>query len=154
MLSRPRTPEGPPQASGAGGTGAYSLMSRYHYPYIDAEEACYRALWSLALHDGDLRERLVAAATYFVISWQDWPPDMWEMLQELRTSLTQANVPVGRLPATVQEMSDEEVRRWAGRILELSITLFVVASDARSQAGLAPLPGALEEFLQERKHGD
>ena len=129
-------------------------MGRHDYPYIAAEEACYRALWSLALDDGDLRARLVAAATYLVISWQEWPPEMWEMLQELRTSLMQADVPVGRLPATVQAMSDEEVRRWAGRILELSITLFVVASDARSQAGLAPLPGALEEFLHELKHGD
>jgi len=128
-------------------------MGRHDYPYLAAEEACYRALWSLALHDGDLRDRLVAAATYVVISWQDWPPEMWEMLRELRASLTQADVPVGRLPATVQAMSDEEVRRWAGRILELSITLFVVASDARSQAGLVPLPGALEEFLEDLKHG-
>jgi hypothetical protein len=129
-------------------------MSRYAYPFITAEEACYRALWSLALTDGDLRERLVAAAPDVVISWQDWPPEMWEMLQELRTNLMRAQVPVSRLPATVQAMSDEEVRRWAGRILELSITLFVVASDARSQAGLAPLPGALEEFLHELKHED
>src|SRR5712692_5668056 len=129
-------------------------MPRHNYPYIAAEEACYRALWSLALNDGDLRERLVAAATYLVISWQEWPPEMWEMLRELRTNLMRANVPVGRLPTTVQAMSDEEVRRWAARILELSITLFVVASDARSQAGLAPLPGAMEEFLHELKHGD
>jgi hypothetical protein len=128
-------------------------MGRQDYPYIAAEEACYRALWSLALEDGDLRERLVAAATYLIISWQEWPPEMGEMLQELRTNLTRANVPVGKLPATVQAMTDAEVRRWAGRILELSITLFVVASDARSQAGLVALPGALEEFLHDLKHG-
>src|SRR5712692_7160761 len=132
-------------------------MPRHNYPYISAEEACYRALWSLALEDGDLRERLIAAATYLVILWphpQDWPPELWERLHELRTNLRRANVPVGRLPATVQAMSDAEVRHWAGRILELSITLVITASAARSQAGLAPLPGAIEEFLQELKHGD
>ena len=128
-------------------------MGRHDYPYLAAEEACYRALWSLALDDGDLRARLVAAATYLVISWQQWPPEMWQMLQELRTNPTRADVPVGKLSATVQAMTDAEVRQWAGRILELSITLFVVASDARSQAGLVPLPGALEEFLEDLKHG-
>jgi hypothetical protein len=129
-------------------------MSRHDYPYIDAEEACYRALWSLARADGDLRARLVAAATYLVISWQDWPPEMWEMLNDLRTNLTRTNVPVGRLPATVQAMSEQEVRRWAGRLLDLSITLVGVASAERSLASLAPLPDKIERFLQERQHGD
>jgi len=72
-------------------------MGRDAYPCIAAEEAGCRALWSLALEDGALRERLVAAATYLVISGrhpEEWPPELQERLQELRASLTRADVPL------------------------------------------------------------
>jgi hypothetical protein len=130
-------------------------MMAYGYK---AEEECFRALMSLALTEGDLRERLGRALVDFAIAWQqeeDWPPDMWSAVQELRQAVTRYQPrPQGAIRDTLAQMDDDELRRWTIRLIDICTDVMAIAY-AEREARKPPRSSAeIDELLRRLEGGD
>ena len=100
------------------------------------KEKFYSAMYTCVTDQRSLRERLLDAWTsgLYRLTEEDFPPEHWQRFEQMKKAMVfdPAKGDEGRWQASIDKMTEGEIRQWVLEIL--SLFMVVVAAEAREDA--------------------